>query len=168
MVTIKELSILSGYSVSTVSKALNNRLDVSKTTRHAIQAIAQECNYVPNNYAVALRVKKSQSIIAVVLPEVTNTSYNQALCYVQKSAEDFGYRILLYQSFYSKDKEMDYIKNLNDGSTDGVIVMSKDDKQSSDYGYNSLPIQVLNLKDNLPLDEIKRRSKNSLLKLIAN
>ncbi|MGJ8548947.1 LacI family DNA-binding transcriptional regulator [Winogradskyella wichelsiae] len=168
IVTIKELSLISGFSVSTVSKALNNKLDVSKTTRNSIQAIAKEFNYVPNNYAVALRVKKSQSTIAVILPEVTNKSYNQALCYVQKSAEDFGYRILLYQSFNSHSKEMDYIKSLNDGSTDGVIVISKDEKHISDYAYNSIPLELLNVKDNLPLEEIKRRSYNSLLNLLTD
>ncbi|QNK77165.1 LacI family DNA-binding transcriptional regulator [Winogradskyella undariae] len=166
--TIKELSIISGFSVSTVSKALNNKLDVSKTTRKSIQAIAKELNYVPNNYAVALRVKKSQATIAVVLPEVTKKSYNQALCYVQKSAEDFGYRILLFQSFNSPSSEMDYIKSLNDGSTDGIIVISKEDKHISDYAYNSIPIELLNVKEDLSLDEIKELSYNSLLNLLID
>jgi len=167
-VTIKELSVISGFSVSTVSKALNNKLDVSKTTRNSIQAIAKELNYVPNNYAVALRVKKSQATIAVVLPKVTEKSYNQALCYVQKSAEDFGYRILLFQSFNSQSNEMNYIKSLNDGSAHGIIVISKEDKHRSDYAYNSIPIELLNIKENLPLDEIRRLSYNSLIKLLIN
>ncbi|QXP80281.1 MULTISPECIES: LacI family DNA-binding transcriptional regulator [Winogradskyella] len=166
--TIKELSIISGFSVSTVSKALNNKLDVSKTTRKSIQAIAKELNYVPNNFAVALRVKKSHATIAVVLPEVTKKSYNQALCHVQKSAEDFGYRILLFQSFNSPSNEMDYIKSLNDGSTDGIIVISKEDKHKSDYAYNSIPIELLNIKENLSLDEIKELSYNSLLNLLID
>ncbi|NRR92114.1 LacI family DNA-binding transcriptional regulator [Winogradskyella undariae] len=166
--TIKELSIISGFSVSTVSKALNNKIDVSKTTRKSIQAIAKELNYVPNNFAVALRVKKSHATIAVVLPEVTKKSYNQALCHVQKSAEDFGYRILLFQSFNSPSNEMDYIKSLNDGSTDGIIVISKEDKHKSDYAYNSIPIELLNIKENLSLDEIKELSYNSLLNLLID
>jgi len=164
-VTIKELSFLSGYSVSTVSKAMNDKIDVSIAARNSIKAIAEKINYVPNNYAVALRVKKSQSI-AVVLPEVTQRSYNQALCYLQKSAEDFGYRVLLFQSFNSHSKEMEYIKSLNDGSTDGIIVISKGNKDESDYAHNSIPVELLNIKDDQSIEEIKILSLSSLTKLI--
>ena len=164
-ITIKKLSYLSGYSISTVSKALNNKVDVSITARNSIKAIAEEINYVPNNYAVALRVKKSQTI-AVVLPEVTKKSYNQALCYLQKSAEDFGYRVLLYQSFNSYSKEMEYIKSLNDGSIDGIIVISKDTKNASDYAHNSIPVELLNINDAQSLEEIKKYALNSVTKLL--
>ncbi|WP_084221520.1 LacI family DNA-binding transcriptional regulator [Winogradskyella sp. PG-2] len=57
-VTIKEISSLSGYSISTVSKALNNKLEISKATREIIKSIAKRHNYVPNNYAVSLRIQK--------------------------------------------------------------------------------------------------------------
>ncbi len=166
-VTIKELSFLSGYSVSTVSKAMNDKIDVSIAARNSIKAIAEKINYVPNNYAVALRVKKSQSI-AVVLPKVTQRSYNQALCYLQKSAENFGYRVLLFQSFNSHSKEKEYIKSLNDGSTDGIIIISKGNKDVSDYALNSIPIELLHIKDNQSPEEIKTLSLNSLTKLIQD
>ena len=166
-VTIKELSFLSGYSVSTVSKAMNDKIDVSIAARNSIKAIAEKINYVPNNYAVALRVKKSQSI-AVVLPKVTQRSYNQALCYLQKSAENFGYRVLLFQSFNSHSKEKEYIKSLNDGSTDGIIIISKGNKDVSDYALNSIPIELLHIKDNQSPEEIKTLSFNSLTKLIQD
>ena len=67
-VTLKELSNLSGFSVSTVSKALNNKLDISIETRKAIKDIAKKHHYVPNNFAVALRVKRTQTVA------VSNTS----------------------------------------------------------------------------------------------
>ena len=67
--TIREISILSGYSVSTVSKALNNKTDISEGTKTMIKRIAKEHNYVPNKYAVALRKKRIQ-LIAVILPKV--------------------------------------------------------------------------------------------------
>lgn len=165
--TIKELSSLSGYSVSTVSKALNDKEDVSIATRNIIKAMAKKFNYVPNNYAVALRVKKKQSI-AVVLPMVTQKSYNQALYFLQKSAEDFGYRILLYQSFNSSSKEINYIKGLNDGSTDGIILISENNKNLTNYTNHSIPIELLVVKDYQSQIEIEEHSHNSLNRLLMH
>jgi len=164
-VTIKELSFLSGYSISTVSKALNNKLEISEATREAIKSIAKQHNYVPNNYAVSLRNKKTESI-AVILPEVTQSCYSHALCHIQKSAENIGYRILFYQSFNCNDKERNYIKSLSDGSVDGIIVVSKGNKSKSDYTSNSTPIELLRIKDDQCFVELKSLSNNSLVNLL--
>lgn len=164
-VTLKGLSVISGYSVSTVSKAINNKTDISKDTRNTIQAIAKAHNYVPNNYAVGLRSKKSKSI-AIVLPEVTQKSYNQALSVLQKNAEELGYRILLYQTFNSHSKELDYIRTLNDGSIDGIILISKDDKNKFQLEDNSIPVELLYLKQNQSKKELTQLSVNSLDNLL--
>ena len=63
-ITLKHISQISGYSISTVSKALNNRSDVSKQAKFKISKIAKSNNYIPNNTALALRSKKTK-IIAV-------------------------------------------------------------------------------------------------------
>jgi len=156
---------LSGYSVSTVSKALNNKLDISSATRETIKTIAKQHNYTPNNYAVALRVKKSQSI-AVILPEITTACYNQSLCHIQKSAERLGYRTLFYQSFNSDDKEFSYIKTLNDGSVEGVIVIRPNFKENSDYSSNLIPVQLLEINNNQSLEEVKHNTNLSLINLL--
>jgi LacI family transcriptional regulator len=166
-VTIKQISSLSGYSISTVSKALNNKVEISKATRDTIKTIAKQHNYVPNSYAVSLRMQKTQSI-AVILPEITIACYSHSLCHLQKSAEGFGYRILFYQSFNSYDKELNYIKSLSDGSIDGVIVISSEVKQKNDYLSNSIPIELLNINISQSLEEIKKRSLNSLISLLQN
>ncbi|WP_299118819.1 LacI family DNA-binding transcriptional regulator [uncultured Winogradskyella sp.] len=164
-VTIKEISFLSGYSISTVSKALNNKLEISKATREAIKTIAKQHNYVPNNYAVSLRAQKTKSI-AIILPEVTQMCYSHALCHLQKTAESVGYRILFYQSFNSNKKELNYIKSLSDGSTDGIIVISKKKKQTYNYSNHQIPIEVVNIERGHSLEEIEMLSLNSLNKLL--
>ena len=164
-VTIKQLSYLSGYSISTVSKALNNRLDISKATRETIKSIAKQHNYVPNNYAVSLRMQQTKSI-AVIVPKVTEQCYSHVLCHLQKSAERQGYRILFYQSFNSYIKELNYIKSLSDGSIDGIITVTKDNRCLADYGDNSIPMELLNITENQTLEEIKNESLKSLTNLL--
>ncbi|MUU79355.1 LacI family DNA-binding transcriptional regulator [Winogradskyella endarachnes] len=166
-VTIKEISNLSGYSISTVSKALNNKLEISKATRDAIKSIAKQHNYVPNNYAVSLRMQKTGSI-AVILPEVTQSHFGHSLCHLQKSAESLGYRILFYQSFNCNDKALSYIKSLSDGSIDGIIVVSSDNKSKSLYKENSFPVEFLHLTADFSLDEIKQQSYKSLTNVLKN
>ena len=48
-VTIKDIARLSGVSVSTVSRVLNNRPDVSDENRRRVRAIIESSNYIPNN-----------------------------------------------------------------------------------------------------------------------
>ncbi|WP_299098497.1 LacI family DNA-binding transcriptional regulator [uncultured Winogradskyella sp.] len=165
-VTIKELSSISGYSISTVSKALNNKLEISKATRDAIKNIAKQHNYVPNSYAVSLRMQKTGSI-AVILPKVTEPRYNYALCHLQKSAEKLGYRIFFYQSFDSSSKELNYIKSLSDGSIDGIILISSEEtKEKSKYSSDIFPVELLNVSFNQPLEEIKSMANQSILNVL--
>ncbi|WP_178986116.1 LacI family DNA-binding transcriptional regulator [Winogradskyella helgolandensis] len=164
-VTIKELSSLSGYSISTVSKALNDKLEISKATRDTIKTIAKQHDYVPNSYAVSLRMQKTGAI-AVIVPQVTEACYGHSLSHLQKSAEILGYRILFYQSFNSDTKELNYIKSLSDGSIDGIIVVSAENKQSSQYTGHSFPVELLVIDCNQSIEDIKQRSYASLMNVL--
>ena len=65
-VTIKDIARLSGVSVSTVSRVLNNRPDVSDENRRRVRAIIESSNYIPNNSARDLVRTKSDAIGLVV------------------------------------------------------------------------------------------------------
>ena len=66
MVTIKDISQKSGYSVATVSKALNGYADVSDDVKETICKIAKAMGYYPSAIARDLRlqiaIKKQCSI----------------------------------------------------------------------------------------------------------
>ena len=64
--TIKDLARLSGYSVGTVSRALNGLPNVSEQARSAILALAQERGYQLNTNAKYLKQNHSSGIVAVV------------------------------------------------------------------------------------------------------
>lgn len=145
-ITLKDLSSLSGFSVSTVSKALNNKVDISPETRDAIQCIAKEKRYIPNNYAVALRKKKSKAI-AVIIPKLENEFYSYILSEIQKLAYELGYRILFFQSFSDDTIEAKYLTNINDGSVDGAIVISSNTTNSNQCNNSMLPIEFIYLNN---------------------
>ncbi len=123
-ITLKDLSHLSGFSVSTVSKALNNKYDISSETRQIIKIIAEENNYVPNNQAVALRKKRTNNI-AVILPQINDEFYSCFLFHIEKLAYKFGYIITLFQSFEKHSKVKNCILKITNGSVDGIVLLSE-------------------------------------------
>lgn len=61
--TIVDIAKESGYSVSTVSRVLNGRRDVSPAARKKIMEIVDAHQFVPNNNAKHLKQSVSKSIL---------------------------------------------------------------------------------------------------------
>ena len=55
MVTIKDIARESGYSISTVSRVLNHRNDVSPDAKKKIEEVVEKFHFVPNNNAKHLK-----------------------------------------------------------------------------------------------------------------
>jgi len=123
-ITIKDLAKMSNVSVSTVSKALNERHDINEITKSKILKLASEHNYVPNNSAISLRRKKTKTI-ATIVPYISNILYGDFLSEIQKLSFNQGYKTLVLQSFASSEKEMQCFQFIKDGSVDGVIIISE-------------------------------------------
>ncbi len=64
--TIKDLVKLSGYSLGTVSRVLNNQPNVSEKARKAVLAVAEEYDFELNPSAQSLKQQKSNSVLVVV------------------------------------------------------------------------------------------------------
>lgn len=90
MVTIKDISKRSGYSVTTVSKALNNYPDISDATKKHILQLCEEMGYVPNLSARSLVSKKSYTI-GIVFEEITGVGLQHPL--FSKILESFKSRV---------------------------------------------------------------------------
>lgn len=64
--TIKDLARLSGYSLGTVSRVLNNQPNVSDKARETIMAIVKEAGFELNSNAKNLKQQRSNSIVVIV------------------------------------------------------------------------------------------------------
>jgi DNA-binding LacI/PurR family transcriptional regulator len=165
-ITLKEISRAAGYSVSTVSKALNNKLDISKSTREIIQNIANKYNYVPNNYAVGLRKKKTKTI-AVIVPQINLSFYSSFLGSIEQLAYFEGYRLVIYQSFEEESKEKEFIKRNNDGSVDGLIIITKNNLQSKYLNKeNNLLVKYIQIDKKLSEKLLNEKCINNFSNLL--
>lgn len=59
MVTIKMIAKECGFSIATVSKALNGAPDVSAETKETIRKVASQMGYTPNSAARMLKTSRS-------------------------------------------------------------------------------------------------------------
>ena len=87
--TIKDIAKESGYSVSTVSRVLNNRRDVSPEAKKRISEIVAAYNFIPNNNAKHLKQSTSKNI-AVLVKGTSNMLFANIVEEVQKMLTYYG------------------------------------------------------------------------------
>src|SRR3954465_322724 len=104
-VNLKKLAEQLGVSTSTVSKAFRNSYDINQQTKDRILALARELNYQPNPLASSLRTQKSRTI-AVILPEIANSFFTQAINGIESIAQQLGYHVLIYLTHEDHLKEV--------------------------------------------------------------
>lgn len=165
MMTLKKISHLSGFSTSTVSKALNDCYDISVDTKKLIQDLAFQYNYTPNKNAVALRKSKT-NIIAVILPQVNQQLYSDLLCDIHQRACESGYRVMLYQSFEKKSKEKEFLEDISDGSVDAAIILSTHEEIQGKIRIPMVYLQIFKKKSFQDLLERCRFNLENLLEEI--
>ena len=94
--TIKDIARLSGVSVSTVSRVLNNRPDVSEESRMRVRSVIENESYIPNNTARDL-VKTKSDAIGLVVRGVSNPFYTDVITAIEKKIENAGYTMVMRQ-----------------------------------------------------------------------
>ena len=169
-ITLKQLSQLSGYSISTVSKSLNDGYDISKKTKLKIRELARANNYIPNNTALALKNRKTNTI-AVIVPKIDCEFCGSLLSEIQKVAFMKGYHILILQSLICKTTLQDCLSKIR-GIVDGIIIVNtnnqKDNLFSNIMGLSKIsfaPIITQNI-DKISLTELKIIGKKIVTVLV--
>ncbi|MCR4951454.1 MAG: LacI family transcriptional regulator [Solobacterium sp.] len=89
MKTIKDIARLSGYSIGTVSRVINNRPDVSAEARRKIEEVIARENFQPNSNAKLLKQRET-SAITVIVKGINNNFLESILEEVQISLHMHG------------------------------------------------------------------------------
>lgn len=105
MLTIKDIARLAGVSVSTVSRVLNDRPDVSEESRGRVRAVIAEANYIPNNTARDL-VRINSEAIGLIVRGVQNPFFTDIIHSIEKALEAAGYTMVMRQ-IGSTDNELE-------------------------------------------------------------
>jgi len=142
-INIKKLAEVLKLSKSTVSRAFRDNSDIKPETKEKILAKARELNYQPNHYASNLREQKSRTI-AIIVPELANNYFSQAIHGIERIARQHNYHILIYVTDDDYQKEIDFIRHLHNGRADGIIMSASGEANNHSYlnrlGGKRLPL----------------------------
>jgi LacI family transcriptional regulator len=118
---LKKLAKELNLSPSTISRALKDSHQISKETKDRVKELAAKWGFQPNPFASSLRESKSKTI-AVVIPEVQNNFFAQAINGVEEVAKTKGYHILIYLTHEDQQRENEILKLLRNGRVDGIMI----------------------------------------------
>ncbi|WP_299290308.1 LacI family DNA-binding transcriptional regulator [uncultured Mucilaginibacter sp.] len=141
--TIKDIALALHLSSSTVSRGLSDSYGVSEKTKKIITEYAKKVNYQSNPIALGLKKRRSYSI-GIVVPELANSFFSQAIAGVESIAYENGYHIIITQTHDSSERELINVNHLAQRSVDGLLISMS--SGTSDYSFlkklhdNGLPI----------------------------
>jgi LacI family transcriptional regulator len=133
MVDIREVARRGGVSAATVSRALNDRADVSPQTRARILELAAELGYSPSQPARTLVRKRSDTVGLI-----WDTGYERddsrhpflqdLLVALKRPLSDAGYHLMLLATAESDAPVDVYLRAARQHSLDGVMLMGVDER----------------------------------------
>lgn len=132
--SIKDIARLSGFSISTVSRVLNNTGRFSETTRDKIIKIAKENNYSQNLIAKGMR-KGSLAIIGILVPDITNPYYASIVKKCEQYFFKKDYLTIVCNTERNSNLEEKYISKLGNHMVDGLVVISTQNEIRNAQSY---------------------------------
>lgn len=155
-ITIKDIAKMAGVSINTVSRALNNKPDVSEETKKKILKIAKKLGYVRNFTASSLRQKQTKTV-GVVIADSSNPFYAEVLKGIESAARKYGYQIILMNTDRIYKREEEAIRILLERRVDGLLISPVQDK-NDDIKYlvdKGTPLVIVGRHfDDIKVDEI--------------
>ena len=121
IVTLKKLALDLGLSISTVSRALNNHVDISEETKERVKAYANKVKYAPNLFARGFRSHKS-NIIGVIIPNIEHQFTATLLKGIIYNADLNGYKVIICESFNNEQKQAALLETMVQFGVDGVLL----------------------------------------------
>lgn len=131
-VSLKDLALELGVSISTVSRALNDHPDISPEITQKVKKLAAEMNYTPNPLAMGL-LKQATRMIGVIVPDLVTHFYSSIISGIEAVAEEKGYYILIASSNESLRKEIKAVDNLLKTRVEGLIVCLSQETKSFEH-----------------------------------
>ncbi len=125
-ITIKDVATHVGFSVGTVSMALNNSEKIKPSTRAIIQQAAEELGFRKNPFGRSLSTQSS-GLVGCIVPDLTNNFYGEMIYHLQEEFNKAGYGIVVGCSNEKSVTENDLIQRFIDKGVDGIITVPVSD-----------------------------------------
>lgn len=148
MITIKQVSELSGVSKSTVSRVISGKGQVSKTAREKVTAAIEQLGYRPNQIAQSLKRQKSD-MIGLLTVHLGSPFYAELMGGAQERLRMAGKDLIVASGYGTLEGEQAAIQMLCSRGCDGLICFIEGEHSLADLRMLSrqIPLVILNRHD---------------------
>ncbi|MFQ5341972.1 MAG: LacI family DNA-binding transcriptional regulator [Anaerolineae bacterium] len=125
-VTLKDIARETGYSVTTVSRALNDYEDVKPATKSVIREMADRLGYHPNVTAQHLQRRRTDTlgfIIPTAGPRFSDPFFIEFLTGIGNEASTYGYDLLVSTRSPGPEEIDAYRRFVGGKRVDGLIIV---------------------------------------------
>lgn len=143
MMSIKDLASLTGYSVATISRVVNDSPKVSEKTRREVMDAIRATGYYPNYVGRNLRRAETKKLL-ILVPTTENTFYGDVLRGAEACANQSGYQVLIGMTQNDADIERRFVEMLQSRQVDGLVFANTSlDKYDINRIADSFPVVLL-------------------------
>lgn len=121
-ITIRDIAKEAGVSISTVSRVLNGSANVKEDKRQDIQRLIDEHDFHPNMLARSL-IQTQTMQIGFIIADICNPYYSAVFASCEKAANNYGYTLLLMDSFSEQHKEIELLEKMVSQQVDAIIML---------------------------------------------
>ncbi|NLX10698.1 MAG: LacI family transcriptional regulator [Chloroflexi bacterium] len=107
----------------TVSRVVNNKGEISTTTRQRVQEVIDRLGYRPSHIARSLATDRTATI-GLVVPDNANPFFSEIARGVEHLAHEQGYNVFLCNTDEDAQREIAVLRSLEEKRVDGVILCS--------------------------------------------
>ena len=152
MINIYDIAKMSGVSIATVSRVVNNNPKVSEKTKAKVMEAIEKSGYTPNVFAQGLGLKSMRSI-GILVPSIADLYMSRAVAYIEDNLHDAGYDCILRCSGYTAAEKETHIQLLLNKKIDAIILVgstyagSEDTTHNTDYirrAAQEVPVFIIN------------------------
>lgn len=145
--TLETIARNTGFSVSTISRVLNNKGQRSRISKGTIETIVNEANrlgYTPNLIAKNLRISKTHTI-GLLVPSLANPYFAEIASVIISEANKFGYTTIVADTMESAESQDFAVSTMISKQVDGIIIVpcGSDPRYLEQTNENCIPILLV-------------------------
>ena len=122
MSTIKEVAVLAGVSVGTVSHVVTGSVRVSEATRLKVEAAVRSLDYHPNHVARSLKTSRTRTL-GIIVPDLTIPFFPQVIRGAETAARQRAYSLIAVNSTDSPERPSELLSLLRSQQVEGILLV---------------------------------------------